>query len=209
MEPGDIYLRWYFETNVWKQLHYRGIRTLKNVADMWNYQEIICERGVGWVIETGTRHGGSALFFADLLTSLGAEGHVFTIDIDHSDYSAPPHSRLNILSGDSADPVLAEKILAQLPKQRAPLFLILDSDHRADHVLRELETWVPRLKTGDYLVVEDGIVNGHPVRPEHGPGPWEAIEAYLQRHPGSLIHDRHREEKFGHTFAVKGYFIIP
>ncbi len=209
MNIGSAYLRWYYENNIWKKLSYRGIRTLKNVADMWNYQEIISERGIGWVVETGTRHGGSALFFADLLESLKAEGQIFTIDIDHSDYRAPPHPRLKTLIGDSANPIVAEKILAQLPKQRAPLFLILDSDHRAAHVLRELETWVPRLKAGDYVVVEDGIVNGHPVRPEHGPGPLEAIEIYLRRYPGTLIHDRGREEKFGHTFAVRGYFIIP
>ena len=35
---------------------------------MWNYQEIFFERDIEWVIETGTRHGGSALFFADLLS---------------------------------------------------------------------------------------------------------------------------------------------
>ena len=64
---GEAYLRWYYDTGVWKGLHYRGIRTLKSVADMWTYQELIHELDVQWVVETGTRHGGSALFFADQL----------------------------------------------------------------------------------------------------------------------------------------------
>ena len=208
MTPGETYLRWYFENNVWKRVHYRGVRTLKNVCDMWNYQEIFSERGIGWVIETGTRHGGSGLFFADLLDSIHAEGKVFTIDIDDSDYCAPPHSRLIRVLGNSTDPDLVNEIFSRIPSKRSPLFLILDSDHRASHVLLELETWIPCLSSGDYVVVEDGIVNGHPVRPQHGPGPWEAIEAFLQRHPQTLIHDQKREKKFGQTFALRGYFIV-
>ncbi len=209
MHPGEAYLRWYFESNVWKRLSYRGVRILKNVSDMWNYQEIFSERGIGWVIETGTRHGGSALFFADLLQNLGAEGRVFTIDVDARDYTAPPHPRIERILGDSADPELAEAVLARIPRLRAPLFLILDSDHRAEHVLAELETWVPRLASGDYVVVEDSIVNGHPVRPDHGPGPWEAIHTFLENHPDALRPDSERENKFGHTFAKQGYFTVP
>ena len=41
-----IWLGWYYDTAVWKNLHYRGIRTLKNPSDMWNYQEIIAARGI-------------------------------------------------------------------------------------------------------------------------------------------------------------------
>jgi cephalosporin hydroxylase len=62
-------LRWYYDSAVWKRLAYRGVRTLKNPLDMWNYQEIIDERRIEWVVETGTRHGGSALFFGDLLAA--------------------------------------------------------------------------------------------------------------------------------------------
>jgi cephalosporin hydroxylase len=102
---------------------------------------------------------------------------------------------------------MVDRALSLLPAERGPIFLILDSDHSRDHVLRELRVWVPRLKRGDYLIVEDTIVNGHPVRPEHGPGPLEAIAQYLEEAPGLLVHDRTREAKFGASFAARGHYI--
>jgi cephalosporin hydroxylase len=65
---------------------------------------------------------------------------------------------------------------------------------------------VPRLRAGDYLVVEDTVVNGHPVRPDHGPGPLEAIREYIAENPQALVRDVARETKFGATFAREGYY---
>ena len=47
-----------------------------------------------------------------------------------------------------------------------------------NHVLAEMKLLRPLLSAGDYLIVEDSILNGHPVLPGWGPGPYEAIEAY-------------------------------
>ena len=203
---GEAWLRWYYDTAVWKQLSYRGVRTLKNPLDMWNYQEIIAERRIEWVLETGTRHGGSALFFADLLAARGASGLVISVDVEHASLQISGHSKLRLVLGDSASSAVVDQVKQILPKQRAPLFVILDSDHRKRHVLRELEAYVPLMLAGDYLVVEDSCVNGHPVRPDFGPGPMEAIEEFLQSHPGVLASDPARESKFGCTFAPRGYY---
>lgn len=208
MHPAALdYLKWYHETNVWKRVSYRGIRTLKLPSDMWNYQEILSSRGIEWVIETGSRHGGSAVFFADLLRNMRAVGRVFSIDYrPELDPRAASDDRVDFITGDSADPRIVDRVMAALPQVRSPLFLILDSDHAAAHVKRELEIWIPRLRQGDYLVVEDTVVNGHPVRPDHGPGPLEAVRQYRADHPGELIAHTAREAKFGATFALEGYY---
>ena len=202
----DNYLVWYYESLVWKRTFYHGIRTLKLPTDMWNYQEIIFERGIAYVIETGTRHGGSALFFADTLEALGGDGFVISIDVDTQSRKVQSHPRIHFLQGDSGSVEMVEQVKALLPPDRKPIFLILDSDHSMAHVLRELEVWVPFLNRGDYLIVEDTNVNGHPVRPDHGPGPWEAIHAYLAAHVGVLARDYEREMKFGATSAPAGYY---
>ena len=206
---GEAYLRWYYDAEVWKRLGYRGIRTLKNPLDMWNYQEIIHERRIEWVVETGTRHGGSALFFADLLAARGLPGMVISVDVDHDSLQIPRagHERLRLLQGDSASSTIVASVSALMPASRGPMFIILDSDHRKAHVLRELAAYVPLMRSGDYLVVEDSCVNGHPVRPDFGPGPMEAIDEFQHSNPGLLVPDPGREGKFGCTFAPRGYFL--
>jgi cephalosporin hydroxylase len=208
MSPeGEAYVRWFHDGNVWKGMTWHGIRTLKLPSDIWNYQEIIFERRIEHVIETGTRHGGSAVFFAETLAARGALGPVVSVDVDANSRQIKGCEGVHFLIGDSGSPAVVAQAFELLPTRRGALFLILDSDHSRDHVLRELRAWVPMLRTGDYLVVEDTIVNGHPVRPEHGPGPLEAIEQYLAEAPRLLIHDEARESKFGATFAVRGHYV--
>ncbi len=210
-DAGLAYLEWFYNTNVWKGIHYRGVRTLKLPLDMWNYQELIFENNIHWVLETGSRHGGSALFFADLLAAGGREGGVVSIDVTHEALHplAATHPRIQFLLGDSTSDFTLKQAMELVPARRqGGLLLILDSDHAAPHVLRELKAWVPQLRRGDYLIVEDTIVNGHPVRPEFGPGPLEAVEAYLVPNPNRLVHDSAREEKFACTFAYRGYYKV-
>ena len=203
----DSYFSWFHDNNVWKNMHYHGIRTLKLPSDMWNYQEIIFERGISYVIETGTRHGGSALFFADTLIARQAPGFVVSVDVDPGSNQVRQHEKIKFLIGDSGSKEMAETIFSHLPEDRGPIFMILDSDHSRTHVYRELEALVPLLRSGDYLIVEDSCVNGHPVRPLFGPGPWEAVTEFVSQYPSMLIHDGERERKFGATAAPMGYYI--
>ena len=81
--------------------------------------------------------------------------------------------------------------------------VLLDSDHTRDHVLKELEAYSPMVTHGSYLIVEDTNLNGHPVEPEHGPGPMEALEAFLPAHP-QFAHDT-AMDKFLLTFNPRGF----
>ena len=205
--PGTGYFRWFYDTGVWKRMHYRGVRILKVPSDLWTYQEIFAEHRVDWVLETGTRHGGSALYFADLLQLNGARGKVISVDVDRDSNVVRSHPRIEFLLGDSGSSELAQAVRALLLADRGTLFAILDSDHSKAHVLRELDALVPLLRKGDYLVVEDTCVNGHPVRPEFGPGPLEALGEYLAAHPGAFVADQAREAKFGFTAAPGGFLV--
>jgi cephalosporin hydroxylase len=205
--PGADYFRWFYDTGVWKNMHYRGIRILKVPSDLWNYQEIFAERGIEWVVETGTRHGGSALFFADLLFLNGSAGRVLSVDVDAGANVVKQHPKIDFILGDSGSEAVAAELKRRVAADRGPLFLILDSEHAKAHVLRELNALVPLLRKDDYLVVEDTCINGHPVRPGFGPGPYEALDEYLSQHPEAFVHDTARERKFGFTAAPNGYLV--
>ena len=81
--------------------------------------------------------------------------------------------------------------------------VILDSDHHEAHVARELHAYREFVSVGSYMVVEDTNVNGHPVMPEHGSGPFEAVHAFVAEDHDFEI-DRSRE-KFLLTVFPDGY----
>jgi cephalosporin hydroxylase len=109
----------------------------------------------------------------------GTRGRVISIDVDPSANLVHGHPGIDFLIGDSGSLAVADAVRRRLPPDCGPLFAILDSDHAKAHVLRELNAFVPLLRKGDYLVVEDTCVNGRPVRPEFGPGPDEALQEFL------------------------------
>jgi cephalosporin hydroxylase len=106
------------------------------------------------------------------------------------------------VQGSSVDPDVVARVRAEVG-EAAPVMVLLDSDHRRDHVLAELEAYAPLVSRGSYLVVEDTNLNGHPVEPDHGPGPMEAAEAFLARH-AEFAHDTSLD-KFLLTFNPRGF----
>ena len=55
-----------------------------------------------------------------------------------------------------------------------------------------------------YLIVQDGVVNGHPVDPDHGPGPFGAVAEFLEGNPGKFAVDTDRERML-FTFNPSGF----
>jgi cephalosporin hydroxylase len=200
---------WYYHNTVWGNTKWLGIPTLKSVSDMWNYQEIIFERRPSLIIEFGTRFGGSALFFSSIMGSIGHSFRVLSVDISHADASDRTKADKNIelLELSSSDHRVAVRIAELRKNFPGPVFAILDSDHSKQHVLNEMNLLRPLLMPGDYLIVEDSNINGHPVLGSFGPGPYEAMEEYFRSYPNDYIRDVKAEGKFGFTFAPKGFLV--
>ena len=188
------------EGRVHHRTRWMGVETLKCPLDLWVYQEILFEVRPDLVVETGTHKGGSALFLAGMLDLLG-KGEVTTVDV-RSNPARPAHPRIRYVTGSSADPQVVASIFAGRRSGETCL-VILDSDHAKAHVARELAAFAPRVSVGSYLIVEDTNVNGHPVLPDFGPGPHEAVDEFLASHP-EFETDGSRE-KFLMTFNPRGF----
>ncbi|HEY0404496.1 MAG TPA: CmcI family methyltransferase [Pyrinomonadaceae bacterium] len=194
-------LYYYAKQRTWKNnTFWLDVPTAKCPLDLWIYQEIICETKPDLIIETGTAYGGSALFLASICDLLN-HGRLITIDIEEQP-GRPAHDRIEYLSGSSVSTEMAAMVKS-LTKSAGRVMVILDSDHRAAHVLRELEIYSPLVSIGCYLIVEDTNANGHPVLPLYGAGPTEAVEQFMKTRT-SFVVDRERE-KFFMTFNPRGY----
>ncbi|WP_344326348.1 CmcI family methyltransferase [Aeromicrobium halocynthiae] len=170
-------LYYHVSARTWKDTFYRGVPVYKCPTDMWVYQELVHDLRPGLVVETGTFRGGSGLFIADRLEENG-HGEVVTVDIT-SRPEQPQHPRLTYLVGSSTSEDVLAEVRRRLPADGSPVLVILDSDHSQAHVADELRAYSPLVTEGSYLIVEDTNVNGHPVAPQHGPGPWEAVHDFL------------------------------
>ena len=202
----DRYSELFYDAEeTWRDRRWFGIHTLQNPNDLWVHQEIICELKPDFVIEAGTAHGGSAVIWSMILEHANPAGKVITIDIADECAGAREHplwqKRVEFILGSSTD----RKVVADLDSRTKgkKVLVILDSDHRRDHVLNELRAYSPMVNVGSYLIVQDTCINGHPVNKNYGPGPMEALEAFLASND-QFVPDRTREQML-HTMHPKGY----
>ena len=187
-----------------------GVGIVKCPLDLHSYQEIMFETKPDVIIETGTLHGGSALWFANMMELMNLSPGVISIDI-HGDTipPRPQHEKIVYLTGSSVSKEILESVESYLSSatdilRRAPrVMVVLDSDHRANHVYQELQLYSGRVTPGCYLIVEDSNIGGHPVLSGWGAGPMEAMESWLPGHP-EFERDAYRE-RFLLTMNPLGY----
>lgn len=179
-----------------------GYETLKCPLDLWMYQEIICDYRPDLIIETGTAFGGSSLYLASICNLIG-DGLVLTVDINECQaYKKIQHPRVTHLVGSSTDPVVVSRIKNKVATCER-VMVLLDSDHKYEHVLEELHIYQDFVPIGGYLVVEDTNINGHPAYPDFGPGPMEALNEFLKTNDSFV---RASEcERFLLTMNPRGY----
>ncbi len=196
----DQFHRFYYESGVWRNTFWLGISTQKCPLDLWIYQEIIFELRPDLIVECGTADGGSALYLASLC-DLVQHGKVVTIDVEDRP-GRPKHKRITYVLGSSTTRETSDR-LSRLTRGLGRTLVILDSDHSKAHVLEELRIYSKLVTVESYLIVEDTNVNSHPVLPEFGPGPMEAVDDFLKENREFVI-DRSRERLYL-TFNPRGY----
>jgi cephalosporin hydroxylase len=194
--------RLYYESSwqTWKNTRWLSVNAYKTPLDLWIYQELIVSLRPQLVVETGTAAGGSALSLATVCDAIGV-GEVLSID-SKVRAGRPIHDRVTYVTGSSTAPETLA-IVAEHARDKAPVIVILDSDHSRDHVLAELRHYAEFVTPGSYLVVEDTNLNGHPVLSNFGPGPMEAVHEFL----GERLDFKHEaeQEKFFLSFNPNGY----
>ena len=185
----DLYYESSCIGSTWKNTHWLGIPIQKCPLDCWIYQELIFDIKPDIIIETGTKVGGSALFFASILDLIG-KGEVITIDINGKG-KLPEHDRITYLWANSVDESVVNFIKPRIKDKK--VFIILDSDHSKEHVLKELEIYSKFVSLNSYIIIEDTNTQG----------PLEAVFEFMEKTKNFTI-DRSCE-KFYLSFAPCGF----
>lgn len=180
-----------------------GIEIQKSADDLERYRELVEISQPDIVVETGTRAGGSALWFNREL-----DLQVVTIDLAPqwlargAPYRGPG---IEWMVGSSISDQTVNAVLPFLEGKR--VMVSLDSDHHSAHVQAEMAIWGRIVSPGCYMVVEDACFDlfhragdtegariGGARIPEYG-GPLDAIEkSNIDRHPAwwrdEMLEDR-------------------
>ena len=113
-----------------------GYKVLKCPLDLFIYQEIIYENKSDIIIETGTGSGGTTHFLASICNFIN-HGKVISIDTENTNHKVdlPTHERITYITGSS----ISENTINQIKSiinENDRIMVILDSDHRKNHVLQ-------------------------------------------------------------------------
>jgi cephalosporin hydroxylase len=174
---------------------WRGWPIVKHPNDLHVYAEIIWQTRPTLIVETGTFAGGSALYLADMLEIAGG-GDVISIDLNVNP-ELPDDERITFLQGLSSIDKRVLEAVRGLGEGRKTM-VVLDSDHSADHVFRELNAYAPFVSMGCYLIVEDTNRDAYRQMFQNGhldtdlAGPAEALKRWQPTNKGFMV-DRRRE----------------
>jgi cephalosporin hydroxylase len=183
---------------------YRGVPIQKNPFDFAIYPVLIWNLKPRTIIEIGSKSGGSALWFGDLLNNFGIAGHVYSVDIVKvKKYS---HTNVTFLEGDGQNlhETFSTDLLKRLPR---PWLVIEDADHSYQTSKAVLEFFHPYLDQDEYIVIEDGIISDIIQDKSYNSGPHQALKSFLAEYNHEYEIDSEYCDFFGYnlTWATNGY----
>jgi cephalosporin hydroxylase len=210
--------RWFIESCKYKYSYnftWMGRPIIQFPQDIMAMQEIIWEVKPELIVETGIAHGGSLIFHASMLEIIGGNGQVLGIDIDIRQHNRaeiekhPMFRRIKMIEGSSIDEHVVNEVY-DFASGKAPVLLVLDSNHTHEHVLKELALYSPLVTKGSYLVVFDTVIEDMPDeffgdRPwGRGNNPTTAAKDFLKINDRFVV-VKDIEEKLLITVAPDGY----
>ena len=193
------------------EVEWLGVPIIQTSEDLILMQELIFKVQPDVIIETGIAHGGGLIFYASLMELLG-KGKVIGIDIDIRAHNReviemhPMFRRIELIQGDSTDDKIVQKLRERVPRDSKAI-VFLDSDHTAEHVLKELRIYRQFVVPGCYIVVLDtdssdmaklGVCDEKYLN-----GPREAVYQFLEE-DGDFVIDRSYNKLFVST-SPDGY----
>lgn len=179
--------------NGWFCNHWLGVPVWQLPDDLIGLQQAIASIRPALIIETGTKFGGSALFFASMLSLLGLDqSQVVTIDVTptaeaESVRQKQPLARYvsDWIVGSSLDPSVLQRVADRVDATNGPVMVFLDDWHGGDHVLAELMAYQKFVGIDGLLIVADtsfADLAGTPVAPYRSlvnSNPRTAIDKFL------------------------------
>jgi len=157
---SDIWLRVGWDQKYLYSFTWMGRPIIQLPDDMFRMQELIYEVKPNLLIETGIAHGGSLIFYAQLL-NLFDNSRVIGVDIDirqHNRLAIENHELfpiIELVEGDSTYETTISKLTDAVASSERVL-VVLDSAHDYDHVYRELQIYSQFVSSRSYIVVTDG-----------------------------------------------------
>ena len=200
--------RWYDQT-------WLGAPIWQLPVDLIRLQNVVFDVKPHWIIETGTKFGGSAIFFSSLLRLMGLElGGVMTVDIELKDEAKQlfhDHPLGNLvrlaIEGDAASTTTAKLFQEKIAKNPGPVLVFLDDNHNADHVYQELQLYSPLVAVNGYVVVADTVFADFAGSPVGAPtdkypdvttsNPRVAVDRFLSENSGFERDYRFSKNGFG------------
>ena len=113
------------------------------------------------------------------------------ITVNGNLFPTPDHPKIEYIRSDC--------LITDIPKRGSRTMLILDCDHNATHVYKELEKYSSMVTLGQYIIVEDTDA------PDKNSGPAAAVKRFLSKNKNFMV-DKSRE-KYGVSSNLGGYLL--
>mmetsp|Transcript_52081 Transcript_52081/g.111485 ORF Transcript_52081/g.111485 Transcript_52081/m.111485 type:complete len:411 (-) Transcript_52081:76-1308(-) len=187
---------------------WRGMIMQQDPADAFAIQDFLWTERPDAMIEFGTSFGGSAVFFAEIMTSYNPAAHIITIDPNPKHEDGRVKASSSVFWGSTIRPIRGyphhnatrAKVAAILQELKpSKIFLNEDSSHFFNDVFHNLVNYQHLVRPCGWILVQDTKIS----RLEGTPGPIAAQRAFVRKYPEFKVNRAY--EYFLYTQHAQGW----